>query len=129
LRFATSSTLYASRQSAFKGKTELFDYFYSRPGLKEHLPRLQAILFDLSAIAKDDPMLNDPAVSALKVVLMVFKTVFRSDVALTLEDGLCELKPYSDASETRRIIRATWVYLTSNAELFEPKFRGFTRHI
>jgi hypothetical protein len=91
--------------------------FYPLPGLEQYLPKLRVILFDLSAIADNDPILNDPAVPELKVVLMVLKTIFRHDgeVALTLSDVLRELKPYSDDPETRRIIRATWYYLANNA--------------
>ena len=103
-------------ESKFRGKTELSEYFQSLPGLEDHLPRLQAILFDLSDIADDDPILNDPDVPELKVVLMVLKTVFRQDVALTIQEVLQELKPYSDDPEMRRLIRATWIYLTGNAE-------------
>jgi hypothetical protein len=101
----------------FQGVTELAELFYPLPGLEQYLPRLRVILFDLSAIADDDPILNDPEVPELKVVLMVLKTIFRYDgeVALTLSDVLCALKPYSDDPETRRIIRATWFYLANNA--------------
>jgi len=106
-------------KSKFKGKTELLEYFYSLPGLEKHLPRFQAILFDLSTIEDDDPILNDPEVPELRVVLLVLKTIFRSEVPLTLEDVLRELKPYSDDPETRRLIRATWIYLTSNAEYMQ----------
>ena len=94
------------------------ELFVSLPGLEDYLPRLQAILFDLSTIADDDEIMNDPEVPELRVVLLVLKTIFRSEVPLTLEDMLRELKPYSDDPETYRLIRATWVYLTSNAEYF-----------
>jgi len=110
--------------SAFKGKTELLEYFYSLPGLEGHLPRFQAILFDLSTIADDDPMLDDPEVPELKVVLLVLKTIFRSDVPLTLEDVLRKLKPYSDDPEIRRIIRATWIYLNTNAEYLQQNIEA-----
>jgi hypothetical protein len=101
----------------FQGATELADLFFPLPGLEQYLPRLRVILFDLTAIADDDPILNDPEVPELKVVLMVLKTIFRHDgeVALTLSDVLRELKPYSDDPVTRRIIRATWFYLANNA--------------
>jgi hypothetical protein len=101
----------------FQGVTELADLFFPLPGLEQYFPRLRVILFDLSAIADDDPILNDPEVPELKVVLMVLKTIFRYDgeVALTLGDVLRELKPFSDDPETRRIIRATWYYLAGNA--------------
>ena len=102
--------------SRFRGETELMELFVSLPGLEDYLPKLQAILFDLSTIADDDPILNDPEVPELRVVLLVLKTIFRSEVPLTLEDVLRELKPHSDDPETRRLIHATWVYLSSNAE-------------
>jgi len=111
-------------KSKFKGKTELLEYFHSLPGLEEHLPRFRAILFDLSTIADDDPILDDPEVPELRVVLLVLKTIFRSEVPLTLEDVLRELKPYSDDPETRRLIRATWVYLTSNAEYMQKNIKA-----
>ena len=103
-------------ESKFRGTTELLELFCSLPGLENYLPRLQAILFDLGDIADDDPILNDPAVPELKVVLMVLKSVFRRDVSLTIQEVLQELKPYSDEPKMRRLIRATWIYLTGNAE-------------
>ena len=102
--------------SRFRGETELMELFVSLPGLEGYLPKMQAILFDLSTIADDDEIMNDPEVPELKVVLLVLKTIFRSEVPLTLEDVLRELKPYSDDPEIRRIIRATWIYLNTNAE-------------
>ena len=102
--------------SCFRGETELMELFVSLPGLEDYMPRLRAILFDLSTIADDDPILNDPEVPELRVVLLVLKTIFRSEVPLTLEDVLRELKPHSDDPETYRLIHATWVYLSNNAE-------------
>jgi len=109
-------------ESKFQGKTELSELFRSLPGLENYLPRLQAILFDLSGIADDDPVLNDPEVPELKVVLMVLKLVFRQDVALKIQYVLRELKPYSDDPSMRRLIRATWVYLTINAKHLKQNF-------
>ena len=103
-------------RTSFKGRTELAEMFMPLPGLEPHLPRLRAILFDLSSIDDDDPILNDPEVPELKVVLMVLKVVFRKDVALKVTDVLRELKPYSDDPAMRRVILATWVYLVNNAE-------------
>jgi hypothetical protein len=108
----------------FRGKTELSELFFSLPGLENHLPRLQAILFDLNSISDDDPILNDPEVPELKVVLMVLKTVFREDVALKIQDVLLALKPYSDDPAMRRVIRATWVYLTNNAKYLRRDFES-----
>jgi hypothetical protein len=103
-------------RTEFKGATELAEMFTSLPGLEPHLPRMQAILFDLSSIDDDDPILNDPEVPELKVVLMVLKTVFRKDVVMKVSDVLRALKPHSDDPATRRIILATWIYLVNNAE-------------
>ena len=103
-------------ETNFKGATELAEMFQSLPGLEPYLPRMQAILFDLSSIDDDDPILNDPEVPELKVVFMVLKTVFREDVALKVRDVIQALKPHSDDPATRRIILATWIYLVNNAE-------------
>ena len=103
-------------ETAFKGATELAEMFVTLPGLEPHLPRLQAVLFDLSSIDDDDPILNDPEVPELKVVFMVLKTVFRKDVVMKVKDVLRELKPYSDDPVMRRVILATWIYLVNNAE-------------
>jgi hypothetical protein len=112
-------------ESIFKGKTELSELFLPLPGLEDHLPKLQAVLFDLSSIDDDDPILNDPEVPELKVVLMVLKLVFRQDVALKVADVLRALKPYSDDPAMRRIILATWVYLTNNAKHLRQDFESF----
>ena len=103
-------------RSKFRGKTELAEMFFPLPGLEPYLPRLQAILFDLSTINDDDPVLNDPDAPELKVVLMVLKIVFRQDVLPKLKDILAELKPYSDNPEMRRVIRTTYIYLANNAK-------------
>jgi len=103
-------------ETVFKGATELAEMFVSLPGLVPHLPRLQAVLFDLNSIDDDDPILNDPEVPELKVVLMVLKTVFRQDVVLKVSDVLRALKPYSEDPTMRRVILATWIYLANNAE-------------
>ena len=99
----------------FKGATELAKMFVPIPGLEQHFPGLRAILFDLSDIDDDDPILNDPEVPALKVVFMVLKVIFRKDVVMKATDVIQALKPHSDDPATRRIIRATWVYLMNNA--------------
>ena len=99
----------------FKGVTELAEMFVPIPGLEQHFPGLRAILFDLSDIDDDDPILNDPEVPELKVVLMVLKVVFRKDVVMKVTDVIQALKPHSDDPTTRRIIRAIWVYLMNNA--------------
>jgi hypothetical protein len=112
-------------RSAFKGVTELAEWFLPLPGLEPYLPRLQAVLFDLSTINDDDPILNDPDVPELKVVFMVLKTVFRKDVVMKVSEVLRALKPHSDDPTTRRIIIATWIYLTNNAEHLRRDFETF----
>jgi hypothetical protein len=102
-------------ETKFKGKTELSEMFVPIPGLEAHFPGLRAILFDLNSIDDDDPILNDPEVPELKVVLMVLKVVFRKDVVMKVADVLQALKPHSDDPATRRLIRTTWVYLMNNA--------------
>lgn len=103
-------------KSKFQGKTELAELFVQLPGLEDHLPKLQAILFDLNLIDDDGPVLNDPETPELRVVLMVMKLVFRRDAALKFKDVLEALKPISDDPAMRRLIRTTWVYLANNAK-------------
>jgi len=109
-------------KSKFQGKTELSELFATLPGLKDYLPKLQAILVDLSTIDDDDPLMNDPEVPELRVVLMVLKMVFRRDVVPKIKEVLEELKPYSDDPVLRRIIRATLVYLANNAKHLKRDF-------
>ncbi len=111
-------------KTKFRAKTELSELFVSLPGLEDFYPKLQAILVDLTVMDDDDPALNDPEVPELKVVLMVLKTVFRQDVGLKVKDVLRELKPYSDDSETRRLIRTIWVYLASNAKHMKRNYEA-----
>jgi len=108
-------------ESKFQGKTQVADLFLPLPGLEPYLPGLQAILFDLNDIADDDPILNDPEAPELKVVLMVFKLVFRQDIELRLKDSLRtpELKPYAKDPVMRRVIRATLFYLANSARHLE----------
>jgi predicted transposase/invertase (TIGR01784 family) len=109
-------------RSRFRGVTELSDLFASLPGLEPYLPKLQAILVDLSCIDDDDPMMNDPEAPELKVVLMTLKTIFRKDVSMKIAEVLAALKPYSDDPDMRRLIRATWVYLANNARHLKRNF-------
>jgi len=109
-------------KSKFRGKTELSELFFPLPGLEKYLPKLQAILVDLSTIDGDDPLMNDPEVPELRVVLMVLKMVFRRDIVPKIKEVLQELKPYSDDPVMRRLIRATWVYLANNAKHLRRNF-------
>ena len=110
--------------SKFKGTTELSKLFALLPGLEGYYPGLQAILFDLNTISDEDPILSDSEVPEFKVVLMVMKLVFRSDVTVKLRDILLELKPYSDDPAARRVIRTTWVYLMNNAKHIRRNFKA-----
>ena len=106
----------------FLGVTELSELFAPLPGMEDYLPKLQAILVDLSTIDDDDPIMNDPKVPELRVVLMTLKVIFRKDVAVKIKEVLEEMKPYSDDPAMRRIIRATWVYLANNAKHLKRSF-------
>lgn len=106
-------------ESRFHGVTELSQLFFSLPGLKKYLPRLEAILFDLNAIEDDAPKLNDPDTPELKAIFMVLKVVFRQDIAPTLREVLRTLKPYSDDPTTRRLIRLSYIYLANSAKYWE----------
>lgn len=110
--------------SEFQGAPELSELFFPLTGIENHLPKLQAILVDLNAISDEDPLLDDPEVPELRVVMMVLKTIYRRDVALKIQDVLRELKPHSDDPSTRRLIRATWVYLANNAKHLKRNFDG-----
>ena len=105
-------------KSKFRCKTELAEMFYPLPGLERYLPRMLAILFDLSTIDDNDPVLNDPEVPELRIVLMVMKIVFRNDVVPKLKEVLEEMKPYSDDSEMRRVIQTTFAFLVNNVKYF-----------
>jgi hypothetical protein len=59
----------------FLGQTELSGLFASLPGLEDYLPKLQAILVDLSTIDDNDPLMNDPEVPELRVILMTLKVI------------------------------------------------------
>ena len=106
-------------KSKFRCKTELAELFYQLPGLERYLPRMQAILFDLSTIDDNDPVLNDPEVPELRIVLMVMKIVFRSDIVPKLKEVLEEMKPYSDDPEMSRVIQTTFAFLVNNVKYFQ----------
>ena len=102
-------------ESRFTGKTELSELFLQLPGLEKYLPKLQAVLFDLSVIADAD-LSFDPEVPEMKLVLMALKVVFRKDVSAKITEILEELKPLTDDPVIQDIIRTVWHYLVSSAK-------------
>jgi len=103
-------------ESVFAGKTQLLDLFDgSLPEINQHLPTMQAVLFDLSRL-NDDEIPDDPDAPELKAVLMILKVVFRRDVGTKLIDIFEALAPYSDDPEFRRLIRLIWVYSLYSAK-------------
>ena len=112
-------------ESRFTGKTELAELFLQLPGIEKYLPKLQAVLFDLNAIADEDVPF-DPEVPELKLVLTALKVVFRKDVSTKITEILEELKPLTDDPVVRDVVRTVWHYLVCSAthmeryeELFE----------
>jgi hypothetical protein len=108
-------------ESRFTGKTELSELFLKLPGIEKYLPKLQAVLFDLSAI-EDDDVPEDPEVPELKLVLTALKVVFRKDVSTKITEILEELKPISDDPIIRDIIRTVWHYLVYSAAYTEQDY-------
>ena len=102
----------------FSGETELADLFYQIPGIREYLPHLKAILFDLSTIEEDN-LPRDPKAPELHVVLLIMKIIFSKNPK-TLKDRfneiLDELQPYSQMPKYRELIRKLWHYVVYNAE-------------
>ena len=108
-------------ESRFTGKTELSELFLQLPGLEKYLPKLQAVLFDLSAIADND-VPHDPEVPELKLVLTALKVVFRKDVTTKITEILEELKPLTDDPVIQDIIRTVWHYLAWSATYMERDY-------
>jgi hypothetical protein len=108
-------------ESRFTGKTELSELFLQLPGIEKYLPKLQAVLFDLNAIADDDVPF-DPEVPELKLVLTALKVVFRKDVTTKITEILEELKPISDDPVIQDIIRTVWHYLVYSAAYTERDY-------
>jgi hypothetical protein len=102
----------------FSGESELADLFYQIPGVREYLPHLKAILFDLSVIEVDN-LPRDPKAPELHVVLLIMKIIF-SKAPKTLKSKfneiLDELKPYSQMPKYCELIRKLWHYVVYNAE-------------
>jgi hypothetical protein len=113
-------------KSKFTGKTELSELFLQLPGIEKYLPKLQAILFDLSAISDDD-VPDNPEVPELKLALTALKAVFRKDVSTKITIILEELKPprssnTADDPAIRDLIRRVWCYLVASAQHMEQDY-------
>jgi len=108
-------------ESRFTGKTELSELFLQLPGIEKYLPKLQAVLVDLSAI-EDEDVLEDPEVPELRLVLIALKVVFRKDVSTKITEILEELKPISDDPIIQDIIRTVWHYLVYSATYSERDY-------
>ncbi|MGL4594711.1 MAG: Rpn family recombination-promoting nuclease/putative transposase, partial [Thermoguttaceae bacterium] len=81
-------------ESIFTGQTELFELFAKLPGTETYLPRLRAILFDLSRF-DDADVPSDPEVPELRWILMILKAIFSPEIGKTLKSVAESLKPYS----------------------------------
>ncbi len=102
----------------FTGETQLAHLFYPLPGAEEFLPRLQAILFDLSTI-EDDQLPSDPDTPELHVVLTIMKVIFskkKGELKHKFLTILDELRPYSQERKYYTLIRKLWYYVAYNAE-------------
>ena len=104
--------------SPFTGETELFNLFHPLPGAEDFLPRLKAVLVDLSTM-KDEELPRDPDAPELHVVLMILKTVFdqnKTVLSRKLSAIVEELKPYSQIPMYHELIRLFWYYMANNAK-------------
>jgi hypothetical protein len=108
-------------ESRFTGKTELSELFAELPGIEKYLPKLQAVLFDLSAISDDD-VPEDPEVPELKLVLMALKIVFRKDANTTITAIIEELKAASADPLLQDAVRMVWYYFTTSAKHMEHDY-------
>jgi hypothetical protein len=102
-------------ESRFTGKTELSELFHHLPGLEKYLPKLQAVLFDLSAVADED-VPEDPEVPELKLVLMALKIVFRKDAHTTITAIIEELESASVDPLLQDAVRMVWYYFVTSAK-------------
>ena len=108
-------------ESRFTGKTELSELFLKLPGIDKYLPKLQAVLVDLSAIG-DENIPEDPDVPELKLVLTALKMVFRKDITTKITEILEELKPLTNDPIIRDIVRSVWHYLVYSAAYSEQDY-------
>ena len=101
----------------FTGETQLVNLFYPLPGAEKHLPHLQAILVDLSAI-EDDQLPRDPNAPELHVVLLIMKVIFsksKTTLKRKFQAIVNELQPYSQIPKYYELIRKLWHYTLYNA--------------
>ena len=73
-------------ESRFTGKTELSELFLKLPSIEKYLPKLRAVLVDLSAI-EDENIPEDPEVPELKLVVRLMQSrqdQWRDDTLLTM---------------------------------------------
>jgi len=108
-------------ESKFPGKTELSELLLQLPGIEQYLPKLQAVLFDLSAIS-DSEVPEDPEVPELKLVLTALKIVFRKDAHTTITAIIEELESASVDPLLRDAVRMIWHYLVYNATCMEQDY-------
>ena len=59
--------------------------FLQLPGIDKYLPKLQAVLFDLSAISEED-LPTDPDAPELGLVLAALKVVFSKEITEKITD-------------------------------------------
>ncbi|MDR2756638.1 MAG: Rpn family recombination-promoting nuclease/putative transposase [Planctomycetaceae bacterium] len=102
-------------ETQFTGSIELDKLFYDLPEIQELLPKMKAILLDLS-VMDESAIPSDPNVPELKAVLMILKVIFSKDVGVKAKDVFEELKPYSDNPKYRYLIRLICIYLANNAQ-------------
>jgi hypothetical protein len=108
-------------ETRFTGKTELSELFLQLPGIEKYLPKLQAVLFDLSAL-EDADVPFDPEVPELKLVLMALKIVFRRDAGTTITAILEELESASSDPLLQDIVRMVWHYFVASAKHMEHDY-------
>jgi hypothetical protein len=108
-------------ESRFTGKTELSELFVELPGIEKYLPKLQAVLFDLSAIP-DENVPEDTEAPELKLVLMALKIVFRKDANTTITAIIEELKAASADPLLQDAVRMVWYYFATSAKHMEHDY-------
>jgi hypothetical protein len=102
-------------ETRFTGSLELDELFYDVPEIRNLLPKMKAILVDLS-VMDESAIPNDPNVPELKAVLMILKVIFSKEVGVKAKEVFEELKPFSEQPKYRSLIRLICVYLASSAK-------------
>jgi hypothetical protein len=108
-------------ETRFTGSVELDELFYDLPEIRDFLPKMKAILVDLS-VMEESAVPSDPNVPELKAVLMILKVIFSKEVGVKAKEVFEELKPYSDDPKYRYLIRLICVYLASSAKHLKNKY-------